>query len=56
MSNVELSALISRLDFAWITSFHIIYPPLTIGLAVMLFFAIRGANRHSVDAKLGREF
>jgi putative oxidoreductase len=24
--------------------------------AVMLFFAIRGANRHSVDAKLGREF
>jgi putative oxidoreductase len=24
--------------------------------AIMLFFAIRGANRHSVDAKLGREF
>ena len=24
--------------------------------AVMLFFAIRGGNRHSVDARLGREF
>lgn len=24
--------------------------------SVMFFFAIRGANRHSVDAKLGREF
>ncbi len=24
--------------------------------AVMLFFAVRGANRHSVDAKVGREF
>lgn len=24
--------------------------------AVFLFFAIRGGNRHSVDAKLGREF
>lgn len=24
--------------------------------AVMFFFAVRGANRHSVDAKLGREF
>ncbi|MDI7862741.1 cytochrome ubiquinol oxidase subunit I [Rhizobiaceae bacterium n13] len=39
MSNVELSALISRLDFAWVTTFHIIYPPLTIGLAALLFFA-----------------
>ncbi|MBX3570280.1 MAG: DoxX family protein [Rhizobiaceae bacterium] len=24
--------------------------------AIFIFFAIRGANRHSVDAKLGREF
>ncbi len=24
--------------------------------AIMLFFAIRGGNRHSVDAKIGREF
>jgi len=24
--------------------------------AILLFFAVRGANRHSVDAKLGREF
>lgn len=39
MSDVELSILISRLDFAWVTSLHIIYPPLTIGLSVMLFFA-----------------
>ena len=25
-------------------------------MLVMLFFVIRGANRHSVDAKLGRQF
>jgi putative oxidoreductase len=24
--------------------------------AIMLFFAIRGGNRHSIDARLGREF
>ncbi|MBS9719079.1 DoxX family protein [Tianweitania sp. BSSL-BM11] len=24
--------------------------------SIMLFFAIRGGNRHSVDAKIGREF
>jgi putative oxidoreductase len=24
--------------------------------AIMLFFAVRGANRHSVDARIGREF
>ena len=24
--------------------------------AIFIFFAVRGANRHSVDAKLGREF
>jgi cytochrome d ubiquinol oxidase subunit I len=35
----SLSLFISRLDFAWITSMHILYPPLTIGLSLMLFFA-----------------
>ncbi len=39
MTTSDLSAFISRLDFAWITTFHIIYPPLTIGLAAMLFIA-----------------
>lgn len=24
--------------------------------AILLFFAVRGANRHSVDARIGREF
>jgi len=38
MSNNSLAVFLSRLDFAWITSFHILYPPLTIGLAVILFF------------------
>jgi len=32
----SLPVLLSRLDFAWITSFHILYPPLTIGLASVL--------------------
>ncbi|HEX3983022.1 MAG TPA: cytochrome ubiquinol oxidase subunit I [Acidisoma sp.] len=27
------------MDFAWITSLHILYPPLTIGLAALLFLA-----------------
>ncbi len=31
--------MLSRLDFGWITTLHILYPPLTIGLAAMLFFA-----------------
>ena len=31
------SVLLSRLDFGWITTLHILYPPLTIGLAAMLF-------------------
>jgi len=39
MTTSVLSSFISRLDFAWITTFHIIYPPLTIGLAAMLFIA-----------------
>ncbi|WP_082780007.1 cytochrome ubiquinol oxidase subunit I [Gluconobacter albidus] len=30
---------LGRLDFAWITTLHIIYPPLTIGLASLLFLA-----------------
>ena len=39
MTNSALSVLLSRLDFAWITTMHILYPPLTIGLAILLFFA-----------------
>ena len=39
MSGGDLSALLSRIDFAWITSVHIIYPPLTIGLAILLLFS-----------------
>ncbi|MBE7187785.1 cytochrome ubiquinol oxidase subunit I, partial [Jatrophihabitans endophyticus] len=35
--DASLPVLMSRLDFAWITTFHILYPPLTIGLAIMLF-------------------
>ena len=31
------SVLLSRIDFGWITTLHILYPPLTIGLAAMLF-------------------
>ena len=34
-----LSVLLARLDFAWITSMHILYPPLTVGLSIALFFA-----------------
>ncbi|MBT9382862.1 cytochrome ubiquinol oxidase subunit I [Pseudooceanicola sp. CBS1P-1] len=32
-----LSTLISRIDFALISSVHILFPPLTIGLAIILF-------------------
>ena len=39
MPSSPLSLFLSRLDFAWITTFHIIYPPLTIGLATLLFLA-----------------
>src|ERR1700726_2077966 len=39
MQNSALSLLLSRLDFAWITSMHILYPPLTVGLSVLLLFA-----------------
>ena len=33
----SLSTLLARLDFGWITTLHILYPPLTIGLATMMF-------------------
>ncbi|HVE23148.1 MAG TPA: cytochrome ubiquinol oxidase subunit I [Acidocella sp.] len=39
MQNTALSLLLSRLDFAWITSLHILYPPLTIGLSLLLFYS-----------------
>lgn len=39
MPEGSLSVLLSRLDFAWITSMHILYPPLTIGLSIILFLA-----------------
>ncbi|RJS92185.1 cytochrome ubiquinol oxidase subunit I [Salinisphaera sp. Q1T1-3] len=31
--------MLTRLDFAWVASMHFLYPPLTIGLALLLFFA-----------------
>lgn len=34
-----LAILLSRLDFAWVTSLHFLYPPLTIGLSALLFVA-----------------
>jgi cytochrome bd ubiquinol oxidase subunit I len=50
MQNGALSLLLSRLDFAWITSLHILYPPLTIGLSILLLFAewrwIRSNDEH----------
>ena len=39
MQNTALSLLLSRLDFAWITTMHILYPPLTIGLSLLLFIS-----------------
>ncbi len=39
MQDSALSVFLSRLDFAWITSLHILYPPLTIGLAALLFLS-----------------
>ncbi|WP_204353737.1 cytochrome ubiquinol oxidase subunit I [Salinisphaera orenii] len=32
-----LAVLLTRLDFAWVTSLHFLYPPLTIGLSTLLF-------------------
>ncbi len=37
MADDSLPLVLSRLDFGWITTLHILYPPLTIGLAGMLF-------------------
>lgn len=39
MTDSAVSVFISRLDFAWITSLHILYPPLTVGLGILLFCA-----------------
>lgn len=39
MAPDTLTELLTRIDFALITSMHIIYPPLTIGLAALLFFS-----------------
>ena len=39
MTDPTLMVDLARLDFAWITTMHILYPPLTIGLAVFLFFS-----------------
>jgi cytochrome d ubiquinol oxidase subunit I len=39
MQDTALSLFLSRLDFAWITTMHILYPPLTVGLSVVLLFA-----------------
>jgi cytochrome d ubiquinol oxidase subunit I len=32
-----LALFLSRIDFAWVTSLHFLYPPLTIGLSALLF-------------------
>ena len=39
MAENSLSLVLARLDFGWITTLHILYPPLTIGLAGLLFTA-----------------
>src|SRR6201993_1940504 len=39
MPDSALSLFLSRLDFAWITTMHILYPPLTVGLSLLLFGA-----------------
>ncbi len=39
MTDPTLMVDLARLDFAWITTMHIIYPPLTIGLAAFLFYS-----------------
>ncbi|HEY2049843.1 MAG TPA: cytochrome ubiquinol oxidase subunit I [Caulobacteraceae bacterium] len=45
MSEAGLTTLISRIDFAWITTMHILYPPLTIGLSIILFLSEWRWNR-----------
>lgn len=39
MLSNDLTSLITRIDFALISSIHIIFPPLTIGLAALLFIS-----------------
>src|ERR1700739_1415956 len=39
MPHSALSLFLSRLDFAWIPTMHILYPPLTVGLSLLLFGA-----------------
>src|SRR6201987_495711 len=39
MSDSALSFFLSRLDCAWITAMHTLYPPLTVGLSILLFCA-----------------
>lgn len=39
MTPDSLSVFLSRIDFAWISTVHILYPPLTIGLAALLFLS-----------------
>ena len=50
MAENQWPVLLSRLDFGWITTLHILYPPLTIGLASLLFFSefrwVRSGNDH----------
>ena len=36
MQDTALSLLLSRVDFAWITAMHILWPPLTVGLSILL--------------------
>ncbi|NNC22903.1 cytochrome ubiquinol oxidase subunit I [Salinisphaera sp. USBA-960] len=35
----SLAVFLTRIDFAWVTSLHFLYPPLTIGLSVLLLFS-----------------
>jgi cytochrome bd ubiquinol oxidase subunit I len=46
MPHSALSLFLSRLDFAWITSMHILYPPLRVSLSVLLFGAECYTNLH----------
>ena len=39
MHDTALAFFLSRLDFAWITTMHILYPPLTVGLSFLLLVA-----------------
>ncbi|MBD3815806.1 MAG: cytochrome ubiquinol oxidase subunit I, partial [Halothiobacillus sp.] len=39
MTDPTLMTYLARLDFAWITTMHILYPPLTVGLASFLLYS-----------------